>query len=205
MNDMTLPSHILDSDKKYIIGIDEVGLGCLAGPTYVCAVKAPKEWFYEGLRDSKKLTEKKREFYSDKLLHLAKEGIIQYAPAVATSFDIDREGIYHTIHRLYYEALSDLGSDDSLIVIDGKRFKEDRYEYTALVGGDDLIPHISAASILAKVARDKYMVDMDDIHPVYEWYKNKGYGTANHLKALKEHGPCPLHRRSYEPIKSMVK
>lgn len=199
-----LEEIIKNTTKKYIIGVDEVGVGCIAGPTYVCAVKAPKDWILKGIRDSKKLTEKKRESFAKILNSLNDEGVISYKPAIASSFELDREGIYNSIHRLYNQVITEIDPTDSLIIIDGKKFKEERYEYIALVGGDDLVPHISSASVLAKVGRDSYMTIMHDLHPMYNWKSNKGYGSKEHLDALKKYGVSPLHRRSYEPIKSMV-
>lgn len=191
-------------DKPYIIGVDEVGIGCIAGPTYVTAFKAPKDWFLLGLRDSKKLTEKKRETYSNKLRNQRLDGTVKFSIQSGDVSSIDKMGILNVVHELYLKAINEIGYEDSLIMIDGRKFKETRYEYVALVKGDDLIPHISAASVLAKVARDSYMKTMDPQFPSYNWKKNKGYGTAEHLEALKKHGVTPLHRRSYEPVKSMV-
>lgn len=198
-----LPSKLLDTNKTYIIGVDEVGIGCISGPTYICAFKAHKDWLCEGIRDSKKLTEKQREFYYQKIDD--DQSFYGYAIRSASSEEIDRKGIYNAVHDLYYDALQELGFYDSLVVVDGKRFKEERYEYEALVGGDDLVPHISAASILAKVSRDSFMKKIHSKHPEYNWSKNKGYPSPEHKKALEKFGISPFHRRSYEPIKSMIK
>lgn len=198
-----LPSNLLDTNKTYIMGIDEVGVGCLAGPTYICAFKAPKEWFLKGVRDSKKIkSEKKRE----ELSALIREDQNHYGYSIqqGSVYDIDTFGIKGAIINCYFQAVMELGVRDTLIIVDGNRFKEERYEYEALVGGDDLIPHISAASILAKVARDNLMKGQHALHPNYNWAKNKGYGSPEHLKALAEFGPAPQHRRSFEPVKSMV-
>lgn len=201
---LTMPSSYSATNKKYVIGIDEVGVGCIAGPTYVCAVKAPKDWKLEGVRDSKQLSEKKRNTFSEALLTQSTAGTIVHALAFATPFEIDREGILNAIHRLYYLVLNMVGMEDSEVFVDGKRFKESRYEYTALVGGDDIVPHISAASVIAKVARDRYMTVMHDSFPVYNWKKNKGYPSPEHKVALEVNGYCNLHRKSFEPVKSMV-
>ena len=201
---MSTLEQIQNSDKKYIVGVDEVGTGCLAGPTYVCAFKAPKEWVLDGVRDSKKLTPKRRESLSAELCRMKDKSEVNFKIASASSAAIDQEGILNAVHRLYHEAIESVGLDDSVILIDGKKFKESRYEYIALVGGDDLVKQISAASVLAKVARDSYMVAAHDLHPMYDWKQNKGYGVKKHLDALKEYGVSPLHRRSYEPIKTMV-
>ena len=192
-------------NRKYAIGIDEVGMGPIAGPTYVCAVKAPADWHLEGVRDSKKLTEKKRNLFNQQLLTLSDEGVIVHAVAFATPFEIDREGIQNAVHRLYYLVLNMVGMEGCEIFVDGNRFKEDRYEYNALVGGDDIVPHISAASVIAKVARDRYMTIMHDSYPHYNWKKNKGYPSPEHRAALEVHGYCDLHRKSFEPVKSMIK
>lgn len=197
-----LETIIKNSNKKYIMGVDEVGVGCLAGPTYICAFKAPQEWFLKGLRDSKKLSDKKKDnFYS---ILKEDQSIYGFSIQQGSVYDIDTFGIQGAIHNCYFNAIMELGVTDTLIVIDGNRFKEDRYEYEALVGGDDLIPHISAASVLAKVTRDRFMIAQHDLHPEYLWKNNKGYGSAAHLEALKKYGPAPQHRRSFEPVKSMV-
>jgi ribonuclease HII len=185
------------------MGVDEVGVGCLAGPTYICAFKAPKDWFLEGVKDSKKFSsEKKREKVYDLIRHDSK----YYGCSIkqGSVYDIDSFGIKGAIINCYFEAIMELGVRDTLIIIDGNRFKEERYEYEALVGGDDLIPHISAASITAKVCRDRFMRDQHVLHPEYNWAKNKGYGSPEHMEALKKFGPAPQHRRSFEPVKSMV-
>lgn len=196
------PEEILATDKTYIMGVDEVGVGCIAGPTYICAFKAPKAWFLKGVRDSKKIAEKKRETLS--ALIREDQSIYGYSIQIGSSHSIDSHGIKQTIHQCYFDAVMELGVQDTLIVVDGLRFKEERYEYQALVGGDDLVPHISAASILAKVARDHFMKDQHVLHPEYNWAQNKGYDTPQHRSGLGLHGPAPQHRRSFEPIKSMV-
>lgn len=203
---MNYKELIENSDKEYIIGIDEVGMGCLAGPIFVCAFKAPKDFVLAGLRDSKKLSKKKKQDFKEKLEDLmsAKE---QYfcSMQIASNNDIDHEGLSHCVHTLYFQSLKIINlQKDSLILVDGKRFKEDRYEYEAIVGGDDLVPHISAASVLAKFYRDQYMTELDQKHPEYDWKNNMGYGSPKHLAALETHGITPYHRLSFKPMKDMI-
>ena len=194
-----------------ILGIDEVGRGPLAGPLVVGAVILPEpdaqpEWVVE-LRDSKKLSAKKRE----KLAEI----IFAEAPATGLGWvspkELDEVGISAAL-RLATEravkSVQELHVPFSQIIIDGKvnflsLTKLVKYVNT-LVKADDLIKEVSAASIIAKVSRDRYMTELAERFPGYGFEKNAGYGTAAHMKALSEIGVCPEHRRSFEPIKSMT-
>ncbi|MBQ3348024.1 ribonuclease HII [Candidatus Saccharibacteria bacterium] len=192
-----------------ILGIDEVGRGPLAGPLVVGAVILPDEkpeWVYE-LRDSKKLSAKKREKLS--------EIILEEAPAFGLGFvspyEIDERGISEALRLATRRAVEEVqrrGVAFSQIVIDGKvnflaKTKLENY-VSVKIKADNLIKEVSAASIIAKVARDRYMIEIAERFPGYGFEKHVGYGTAAHIKAINELGICEEHRKSFEPIRSMV-
>ncbi|MBQ3293388.1 ribonuclease HII [Candidatus Saccharibacteria bacterium] len=192
-----------------ILGIDEVGRGPLAGPLVVGAVILPEEkseWV-EDLRDSKKMSAKKREKLS--------AVILTEAPATGlgwvSPFEIDEVGISEALRLATTRAVKSvqrLHVPFSQIVIDGKvNFLKDTMlsDFVSVMPkADDLVKEVSAASIIAKVARDKYMCEISEKYPEYSFSSHVGYGTAKHIAAIREFGICPEHRRSFEPIKSMV-
>ena len=192
-----------------ILGIDEVGRGPLAGPLVVGAVILPDEkpeWVAE-LKDSKKLSAKKREKYA--------EIIMREAPATGLGWvsprEIDELGISEALRlatRRAVKSVRALHASFSQIVIDGKvnflSLTTLAKYVTTMVKADDLVKEVSAASIIAKVARDKYMLEAGKRFPAYGFDKHVGYGTAAHIAAIRENGPCEEHRRSFEPIKSLV-
>ena len=191
-----------------ILGIDEVGRGPLAGPLVVGAVILPEVWpeWVEELRDSKKLSVKKRERLADLVLNEATAGL-----GWVMADELDAVGISEALRLATRRAVEEVQKKKvafSQIVIDGKvNFLKD----TAISGyvstkvkADDLIKEVSAASVVAKRARDHYMYEAGERFPGYGFLKNVGYGTAEHLKALNELGICPEHRKSFEPIRSMV-
>ncbi len=191
-----------------ILGIDEVGRGPLAGPLVVGAVILPdddKEW-YGGLKDSKKLSAKKREILSEIILAEAAVGL-----GWVSNVELDKVGIANALKiatRRAVKAVQRLHVPFSQIIIDGKiNFLSDtpleRYVST-VVKADDRIREVSAASIVAKVARDRYMVEIATKYPEYGFDKHMGYGTVAHRKALDEYGICPEHRLSFEPCKSLT-
>lgn len=191
-----------------ILGIDEVGRGPLAGPLVVGAVVLPteeKEWFVE-LADSKKLTAKKRERLSELILAEAVVGL-----GWVSNIELDEVGISGALRlatRRAVKAVQKLHAPFSQIVIDGKvNFLKNTplEEYVSvMIKADDLIREVSAASIVAKVARDKYMCELAGKYPEYGFEKHMGYGTVFHRKAIEEFGICPEHRRSFEPCKSLT-
>ena len=191
-----------------ILGIDEVGRGPLAGPLVVGAVILPveaKEWFNE-LKDSKKLTAKKREKLNEIILAEAATGL-----GWVSNVELDEVGMSEALKlatKRAVKAVQSLHAPFSQIVIDGKvNFLKgtplEKY-VSVMVKADDLIREVSAASIIAKVARDKYMVEIAEKYPEYGFDKHVGYGTAFHRKAIEEFGVCPEHRRSFEPCKSLT-
>lgn len=191
-----------------ILGIDEVGRGPLAGPLVVGAVVLPdmeKEWYVE-LKDSKKLSVKKRELLNELILTEAVAGL-GWVPA----HELDEMGISEALRlatRRAVKSLQGLHASFSQIIIDGKvNFLSDTVlgdRVSTMVKADNLIREVSAASIVAKVARDHYMHEVAERFPEYGFEKHVGYGTAKHILAIREHGVCAEHRKSFEPIRSMV-
>lgn len=189
---------------EYIIGADECGYGCLAGDVVVCAVKAPKDWNLEGLNDSKKLSENKRYLMRDKLIQLAESGEISYSITYRDNKYIDEVGIYNSLKICYNDAiLSGLFPIvNESIIIDGNLnfngFDLNNQNIKSVIKADTIFPVVMAASILGKTYRDDKMKDLDNLHPEYNWKNNKGYGTKDHIDAIKKYGLCDLHRKSYK-------
>jgi ribonuclease HII len=184
-----------------IIGVDEVGRGPLAGPVVAAAVILDPLKPIEGLRDSKKLSDKQRRHKAKEI----KEKALAYAIAEANVEEIDEFNIHHATLLAMKRAVLALPSFPvTLVKVDGLYYPELPYFCEAIVGGDDLEPMISAASILAKIYRDDEMIRLDQVYPGYGLAMHKGYGTKVHREALSELGFTIIHRRSFEPVKSMI-
>jgi ribonuclease HII len=194
-------------DKPMIIGCDEVGYGCLAGPLVVAGVRAPKDWALEGLNDSKKLSAKKREVMRGKLHKLIQDKVITWHLAERSNIIIDKHGVAVALKDAYVEVFHALYQPDSLIISDGiLKFDSlgvDDYDKMSVIKADTKFPTVMAASILAKTYRDEKMHKLHQDYPNYGWDSNVGYGSKDHLEAIVKHGPCSLHRFSYAPIKNM--
>lgn len=207
MSQIQYSSSLLDN-KSYIVGCDEVGYGALSGPLVVVGVRAPKDWALSGLNDSKKLSPKKREEMSVKLEKLIVDGDIAWAMAERSNVIIDKFGVATTLKDAYIEVFHQLYQSDALIISDGilkfDNLGVDAYDKVSVIKADSKIPAVMAASILAKVYRDGKMKILHNLHPMYNWKSNVGYGTSDHLKALTKHGPCDLHRHSYAPVKKSL-
>ena len=178
-------------------GIDEAGRGPLAGPVVAAVVVLPENFRHKELNDSKQLTEQKRERLYDELTS-HKE--IHWALAVVEPEEIDRLNILQATHEAMRRAVATLVPDPDHALIDGLPVLPFPMPQTALVGGDGLSFSIAAASVIAKVTRDRIMVEMCARYPGYEFARHKGYGTALHLAKLRAHGPCPIHRKSFAPV-----
>jgi ribonuclease HII len=181
-----------------VAGIDEAGRGPLAGPVVAAAVLLPNEFTHDVLTDSKKLTARQRERIYDELTG---DSGIQWALAVVEPEEIDQLNILRATHEAMRRAVVALAAAPDHVLIDGLPVRPFPFGQTALVGGDGLSFSIAAASVLAKVSRDRIMVEMDVRHPGYHFAQHKGYGTAGHLAKLRTHGPCPIHRRSFLPVR----
>lgn len=197
---------VKNSTKTYVIGVDEVGYGCLAGPIVVCAARTPREWSWPRLDDSKKLTEKRRNIISQEL---QKSGqltfnIVQYDSVRVDAYAERGENVGNALRDMYAEAIRGLDQSDSLIILDGIH-KIQGIDHISLPKADGLVQATSAASVLAKVYRDNLMIKEALKYPGYSFEKNKGYGTKDHLNGLMNLGPCRLHRFCYEPVKSRYK
>lgn len=194
-------------DKPVIIGCDEVGYGCLAGPLVVVGVRAPKDWSLAGLNDSKKLSAKKREAMRDQLSNLIESGTIAWHLAERSNAVIDKDGVAVALKSAYVEVFHKLYQDDCLIISDGilkfDNLGVDGYDKVSVIKADAKYPAVMAASILAKTYRDGKMKILHELHPQYGWDSNVGYGSKDHLAAIEKYGPCPLHRQSYAPMKNM--
>lgn len=181
---------IIDSGVSPICGIDEAGRGPLAGPVCAAAVILPRGMIIEGLNDSKKLSEAKRESLFDQIVSVA----VAYGIAFATVEEIETLNILGATYLAMNRAADKLSVVPALALIDGNRNKGIKVPSRCVVGGDGKCASIAAASVLAKVTRDRYMVWMDEIYPDYGFEKHKGYGTKAHYAALREHGPSEIHR-----------
>ena len=179
---------------KNICGIDEAGRGPLAGPVVVAGVIMPQDSMIEGINDSKKVTEKRRE----KLYDVIKEEAISYSIAVIDHHVIDDINILNATKQGVTEVVDGLDVKPDLIIVDALTHINTRgIPYEPIIKGDAKCYHIAAASILAKVTRDRIMRQWDEIYPQYGFSSHKGYGTAKHIAAIKEYGLCPIHRLTF--------
>ena len=184
---------------KYICGIDEAGRGPLAGPVVVASVIMPKDSFIEGVNDSKKVSEKKRE----KLYDLITEEAIAWGVGIIDQNEIDELNILNATKKGLTTSLQELKVKPDLILVDAlNRIDTLGIPYHSIIKGDAKSYSIAAASIKAKVTRDRIMRQWDEIFPQYGFTGHKGYGTAAHIAAIKENGACPIHRKSF--IKNIV-
>ncbi len=183
-----------------IAGIDEVGRGCLAGPVYAAAVILPAEHGLKGLRDSKKLSARQRERLAPQIQATA----LAWAIGIATVDEIDRINILQATFLAMHRAVEALSLRPQECWVDGNQRPDLGLPVRAIVGGDGSVDCIMAASIVAKVARDTEMDRLALSHPQFGFAKNKGYGTPEHLRALKEQGPSAVHRRSFAPCAGEV-
>lgn len=180
-----------------VAGIDEAGRGPLAGPVVAAAVVLPRDFRLPGLDDSKKLTPSRRDGLYEALT--GNPGVL-WASAHLDNLEIDRWNILGATHRAMRKAFLSLDPLPAHALIDGLPVPDFPCPHTALVGGDGRSLSIAAASIIAKVQRDRAMFELDRIYPAYGFFKHKGYPTPDHLARLREHGPCPVHRRSFSPV-----
>jgi ribonuclease HII len=176
-----------------ICGVDEAGRGPLAGAVYAAAVVLPLDVDILGLDDSKKLTEKKREELYFVIINTAKA----YAIASADHKEVDELNILNATYLAMNRSIEALSLKPSISLIDGNRNAGIIHASKCIIGGDGISASIAAASILAKVSRDRYMLEMAERYPQYAFEKHKGYGTKLHYEKLREYGPCELHRKSF--------
>ena len=184
---------LLQQGYKWIAGIDEAGRGPLAGPVCAAAVILPEGVQIPGLTDSKKLTDKRRR----ELVPIIKETAIAYGIAFASEKEIDEINILQATFLAMERAVEQLSVKPDYLLIDGNRHKEMGIPVQTVVKGDSLSASIAAASVLAKVTRDDVMLEMAQQYPQYQFDVHKGYGTKAHYQALRDHGPCQIHRMSF--------
>ncbi len=178
---------------KAICGVDEAGRGPLAGPVVAAACILPIDCEIDGLNDSKKLSEKKRELLFDEI----KEKAIAYSIASATNEEIDKFNILNATMLAMVRAIEGLSVKADYAIVDGNCVRNFPIPATTIVKGDAKSPSIAAASILAKVTRDRFCLEMDKKYPEYNFKKHKGYPTKEHRELVIKHGPCPLHRKTF--------
>lgn len=183
---------------KYIAGVDEVGRGPLAGSVYAAAVILNPDIYILGVKDSKKLSPKKREILSDEI----KAKALSYSIGFATVDEIDNLNILNATKLAMERAINSLKIKPEYILIDALKLKKICIPQISIIKGDDLSASIGAASIIAKVKRDEYMRNIASLYPEYMFDKNKGYGTKDHINAIKKFGLCPIHRKAF--VKNFV-
>lgn len=194
-----IENSLHDKGFNVICGVDEAGRGPLAGPVCAAAVILPRDSDIPGLNDSKKLSDKKRRVLYDQICKEA----VAYGIAFATQEEIDEINILQATYLAMERALAQLPRKPDMALIDGNRAKDFGLPVETIVKGDAKCASIAAASILAKVTRDDYMIEMGKTYPDYGFEIHKGYGTKAHYQALDEHGLCPLHRSTF--LKNYVK
>lgn len=194
---------------RFILGVDEAGRGPLAGPVAVGVIAVPEGFDvmkeFPGVADSKKLSEKRREKIFEMLETRVSAGDARFVVEFESAETIDEEGIAAAVRRALARGVNALAPDAALVRIqlDGALRAPREYAQETIINGDELIPIISLASIAAKVLRDRLMVEFSKEYPPYGFEKHKGYGTRAHYDALKKHGPCVIHRRSFIHLDSI--
>ena len=195
----SMEKELYNKGFEYICGIDEAGRGPLAGPVVVAGVIMPKDSMIEGVNDSKKVSEKKREKLYDVIL----EEALSYSVAIIGQDVIDEINILNATKQGVTKVVEELEVKPNLILVDAlTHINTKGIPYDSIIKGDAKCYNIAAASIIAKVTRDRIMREWDEIYPQYGFINHKGYGTAKHIEAIKEYGPCPIHRKTF--IKNFV-
>lgn len=196
---MQYEKSLYASGYQFIAGVDEAGRGPLAGPLVVAAVILPENIFIKGLNDSKQLSAKKRDALYDEILSKAQAVSVN----IVSISNIDKLNIYHATQQAMQEVLLSLDIRPEAALIDAMPVEAENIKIQSVIHGDALSISIAAASIIAKVTRDRIMDKLDLLYPEYKFASNKGYGSKEHMQAVKEKGATRWHRRSYEPVKSM--
>lgn len=193
MVDYSIENEYREKGFNIICGVDEAGRGPLAGPVYSAAVILPSDCVIEGLNDSKKLTEKKREALFDEI----KEKALAYGIASADEKEIDEINILNATFLAMKRAIASLSVKPDLALIDGNQKPHTDIEEVTVIKGDAKSMSIAAASVLAKVSRDRFMLEMAEKYPQYEFARHKGYGTKLHYEKIAQYGVCDIHRRTF--------
>ena len=193
-------TELYNNGINFIAGIDEVGRGPLVGPVVTAAVILPKDFYDERINDSKKLTEKKRELLYDVIM----ENAISVGIGISSEDVIDEINILNATKRAMLEAVNNLSVKPEHLLIDAVKLNTS-IPQTSIIKGDAKSESIAAASIIAKVTRDRMMVELDKIHPEYDFKHNKGYGTKRHIEAIRKYGIIKEHRKTFAPCDEYVK
>jgi len=180
-----------------VCGIDEAGRGPLAGPVAVAAVVLPEGYVLDGLNDSKKLSVRRREILYERVTG---DPLVRWTCRMIEAVEIDRINILQATWKGMRECVDAMIPRPTMALIDGLAVRDFPIEQRPIVGGDRLSLSIAAASIIAKVSRDRVMMELAREYPEYSFDRHKGYGTVIHLEALRRHGPCPAHRKSFAPV-----
>lgn len=188
-------------DDRTLVGIDEVGIGCLAGPVVAAAVILDPANPIYGITDSKKISEQRRKALADQVM----DNAVDWAIGQASVSEIDQHNILRASHLAMQRAYGDLKSDATLVLVDGNKSPYFPVESKAVIKGDETVLAIGAASIIAKVFRDSLMEELGKKYPAYDFEKNKGYPTKSHMQTLRAIGPCAQHRNSFAPVKNWNK
>lgn len=197
---LVIENELYNEGYRLIAGVDEAGRGPLAGPVMAAACILPRQFDLPGLDDSKKIAEKKRVLLAAQI----KEQAMSFSIGSATSKEIDLLNILKATKIAMKRALDNLSCKPEFVLIDGREGLDMQLSHRTVIGGDGLSASIAAASILAKVARDELMFEMHQIYPEYGFDQHKGYCTRLHLQILEKYGPCPIHRRSFSPVKELI-
>lgn len=192
-------NELYENGIKYIAGIDEVGRGPLVGPVVTAAVILPRDFYDERINDSKKLTEKKRELLYDVIM----ENAVSVGIGISSEDVIDEINILEATKKAMIEAVNNLSVKPEHLLIDAVKLNID-IPQTSIIKGDAKSESIAAASIVAKVTRDRMMVELDKMHPEYDFKHNKGYGTKKHIEAIEKYGILKEHRKTFAPCDKYV-
>lgn len=192
-------NELYNNKINFIAGIDEVGRGPLVGPVVTAAVILPKDFYDERINDSKKLTEKKRELLYDVIM----ENALSVGIGISSPEVIDEINILNATKKAMIEAINNLSIKPEHLLIDAVKLDID-IPQTSIIKGDAKSQSIAAASIIAKVTRDRMMVELDKKYPMYDFKHNKGYGTKKHIEALYKYGPLKEHRKSFAPVSELT-
>ena len=187
---------VLAGPYRCVAGLDEAGRGCLAGPVVAAAVVMPAGSLVEGVNDSKKLTPVRRE----KVFEALRETAVACGVGLVYQEEIDRINIYQATIKAMKQAVASLAVSPDYLMIDGMRLPGCSLVQEKIVSGDAYCYSIAAASIVAKVTRDRLMLEFDKAYPGYGFARHKGYGTREHMEALRKHSPCGLHRKTFRPV-----
>ena len=193
--------ELWNNNIKYIAGVDEVGRGPLIGPVVTACVILSPDFKLEGLTDSKKLTEKKREIYYDYIM----ENALSVSIGMMDEKVIDEVNIYEATKLAMYQAISNSKIKPEHVLIDAMKLENLEMPSTSIIKGDAKSISIAAASVIAKVTRDRMMIELDKKYPMYGFASHKGYPTKKHIEALKEYGVLENYRKTFHPVDELVK